>query len=165
MQNAISFAKTTRPDREKETRRWLELTRQLIDNQASTLLPSVGETLIAEMIESVKSDFGSTLQIAWTDAAEEKLGYIFAKALDLFRKLHRQEARYFVEMVPAREQTRFDAVTMEDLHSEELGIERGRGRGVDVAVFPTVYKRGDEFWECESLTTVVCKGRVVLKRK
>lgn len=75
---------------------------KLIDQKDGAALPRAEQSLLREMVRGVKVDFGDSLATAWTAKAEERLAAVFKRASDLFHVLHRQDARYFVDMAPAK---------------------------------------------------------------
>ena len=141
VQGAISLAKALRPEREYETRQWFDVVLKLIDKKDGKVLPQAEQALLHEMVSNVESDFGSALSVSWTDEMKEKLGMIFKQAVDLFRILHCQDARYVVDMAPAKGWT-FSAAQMEELVDLEEEPAALKGRGIEVSVFPAVYKPG-----------------------
>lgn len=162
VRGATYMAQALRPERERDTKQWFDVMWQLIDKQNGEILPQAEQALLREMVESVKHDFGLALSIVWTETMEEKLSMIFKAGLDLFRILHRQDARYFVDMAPANG-WRFSAAQMEEVLDVEEGPAALNRRGIDISVFPAVYKR-DGKREEDELVTIVVKGRVVSKK-
>ena len=158
VQAAISLTKYLRPERDLETRR-------LISEKDAGILPRAEQALIEEMVMSAKQDFGSAIPAdLWTEGMNHLLGKIFSEVVKLYQILHRQNARYFVDMAPARDWT-FSPAQMEDMLDPGEGSETVKGQAIEVSVFPAVYKKRDDWGENLLVTTVVCKARVVVKKK
>lgn len=89
-------------------------------------------------MESAKAGLGYAVSVVWNEEMEGRLRKVFKDAVDLFHVLHRQDARYFVDMAPAKGGT-FSAAQMEEL----VDVEKAGGlnrRGTEVSVFPAVNK-------------------------
>lgn len=141
IQTTMSMAQPSDQSAPDATRAWFEVMWRQIDNKDSKSLPEAENFLVRETINSVKADFGPSLRTPWAGPVEEQLGVVFKKAIDLFPLLHRQEARHFVDMVPARGRT-FVSTKMEVLLSESE-LAGMVGREIEASIFPAVYlKKG-----------------------
>lgn len=165
IQAAMTLVKSLRPERDLENRRLLEKIRRLISDKDLSILPRAERKHVEDMVASAKQDLGDTVKAElWTKETDELLGKIFYQVVKLYQTLHRQEARYFVDMAPASNWA-FSPAQMEDVMDPGEGSETVKGSAIEVSVFPSVYKKGDEFGENMLLTTVVCKAKVVVKKE
>ena len=132
-------------DTHLDTKQWLETTRKLISHYDVRMLEHAEENLIWEMTAEIVENLKPALLIRLGKSELARLGKIFASALKLFRLLHRQSARFYVEMAPAVENevfTTFNASFMQDLGIEDEDALRDRVIGI--SVWPAIWKTGDE---------------------
>lgn len=144
-QSELLLTNRTAADR-VETKPWLEATRKLHDLRDPTILPRSQDKLIQFMIMEVQNSIARAMRIEWTERLQGEMGKIFAAGLELLRLLHRQPALYFVQMVPACEESKplhFDANAMEEVERLE-DPHALAGRYIEISVFPLVYKKGGE---------------------
>lgn len=133
----------------------------MISDKDLSILRRAERKLVEEMVASAKQDFGSAVPAElWTEDMDGWLGKFFYQVVKLCQILHKQDARYFVDMAPAKDWM-FSPAQMEDM----LDSEAVKGQAIEVSIFPSVYKKGDEWGEKMLVTTVVCKAKVMVKKK
>ncbi|KAI9665851.1 MAG: hypothetical protein M1821_003785 [Bathelium mastoideum] len=148
-------------DPSSEYTQWRSLTLSIIDQDRRGDLAAHTE----KSLRSIQMDIISTLNeltgTEMTTSQEMALEAITENVVKAARLVHRQRARFVFELpkVSVEKEARFDGKVMEDVNGEDE--EDLRGRKIQCATFPAVYKMGDERGENMHLRNVIFKARVL----
>lgn len=160
VKSVMSPAKALRPERREDTRPWLRLAQGMIDKQHPATIPIAMKSLQWEMVPTFKSDIGPAFVKHWTEELKSQLKKIFEDVLNLFNALHRQDERYFIDMVPLKQCT-FTGEHMQDLLADDEAALVGRD--LVLSVYPVLYKHWKDPESREMSTVVLTKAKVVEK--
>lgn len=123
------------------------MTRKLLARHDSTLLEDADDLLVRRMVEQVFESLGKALRINWQSLeVQSDLGQIFWSCLEFYHLLRQQPAKFHIEMeevmLPQGQLRDFEPECMEDINEQDMDDPRRRRLGM--AVFPAIYKFGDE---------------------
>ncbi|KAI7390589.1 hypothetical protein KC336_g16906 [Hortaea werneckii] len=144
---------------------WLQPTRKMMQEYDEEAMHKADRALLLAACDRLQLLLGDAIMLNW-EVEAPRLIKILTPARDLFRKLHSAKADFHVEMMPVRYVdgfATFDTDTMTAIQSEEEEDEL-LGRGLQISVFPAVYKFGDEMGQNMEEMTTVCKAKVVVQK-
>ena len=140
---------------------WRSLTLSIIERDEQGHLAKHTEGLLDSIQADAGSALGEMIATELTSSQMTSLRVILENAVKAARLIRRQRASFVFELprVSAEREALFDGNVMEDVSGEDE--EELRGRKVQCATFPAVYKLGDERGENMHLRNVIFKARVL----
>jgi hypothetical protein len=141
-------------------KQWLEVTRRLIELAEPKTLSEAEDTLIKKMIQDVEYGLAPAMRVKWDARLEQELGKVFSQGFQLFRLLHRQQANFNVQMIPAIQDGKtmwLNPEIIEHVNNADDGLD-GRERRIHLSVFPLVCKTSGG--DAETVT-IVSRAKVI----
>jgi len=139
---------------------WRSTTLVIIRHEYDRACRDHASALTHQIVRHVEDIFGELVEGGVPQSCPRTLGAIVEQAVSLSRLLRVQRARFIVAIpsMHPRHQALFDNETMEDISGED---EQGlTGKELQCAVFPALYKFGDEEGNNTQIRNVIAKAQV-----
>lgn len=152
--NKQAFADPLRAAQLPHRQTWLESTARLLSNANQKAFQAANDALADVMVRDISAIFDGALSVRLGDNARMDLRKICATAMEHFRLLLRQSARFSLDMIDIQPDTTFDPTTMEVFTGggEDQSVT---GRPLELSIFPNIIKSGDE------MGSQVCHGLIL----
>ena len=144
---------------------WRSLTLGIIDQDERGYHIEHTRRTLNSMQANIETTLSELTATEMTVLQRSSLRTILENAVKIARLVRRQHARFVFELpkVSAEREALFDGQVMEDVSGEEE--EELKGRKVQCATFPAVYKLGDEKGDNMHLRNVIFKARVLCTQR
>ena len=140
---------------------WRSLTVSMIDQDHDGIIATHTKSLLDAIQVDIITTLSELTANTTTSSQQTALQIILENTMKAARVACKQHARFIFELpkVSAEREVTFDGKVMEDVNGEDE--DELKGRKIQCATFPALYKVGDERGDNVHLKNVIFKARVL----